>query len=142
MNENNQICELKIQLLKREAARLRRCRALLDREIEECAGEIVELEKERVATDKVKPVVDARPALVVGQSAWFDKLSDDAFVRISNLVRTPRRQIEEVLLPFSASALWRMVADGRFPKPIKLGARITAWRVRDIRNWLQRSHLR
>jgi prophage regulatory protein len=25
------------------------------------------------------------------------------------------------------------VKDGRFPKPVKLGPRITAWRVEDIR---------
>lgn len=142
MNGNDKICEFKIQLLEREMARLRRCRALLDHEIEECAGEICKLEKERATIEKAKPMIDARPALVVAQSAWFDKLSDDAFLRISSLVRTPSRQTEEVLLPFSASALWRMVSDGRFPHPIKLSARITAWRVRDIRSWLQRSDLR
>ncbi|WP_436296117.1 helix-turn-helix transcriptional regulator [Variovorax sp. LjRoot175] len=139
MNGNDKICELKIQLLEREMARLRRCRALLDHEIEDCAGEICEIEKERATIDSGQPMSDARP-ISVGQSAWFDKLSDDAFLRLTNLVRTPSRPTEEFLLPFSASALWRMVSDGRFPKPIKLSERITAWRVRDIRSWLLRSH--
>jgi predicted DNA-binding transcriptional regulator AlpA len=28
------------------------------------------------------------------------------------------------------------VAQGNFPKPLKLGPRITAWRVEDIREWI------
>lgn len=40
------------------------------------------------------------------------------------------------LLPFSAATLWRKVKDGTFPHPVKLSARITAWRASDIRNWL------
>ena len=29
---------------------------------------------------------------------------------------------------------WERVKEGKFPKPIKLGARISVWRVEDIRN--------
>lgn len=36
-------------------------------------------------------------------------------------------------VPVSKSTWWAGVKDGRFPKPIKLGPRITAWRVEDIR---------
>ena len=32
-------------------------------------------------------------------------------------------------LPFSRTTLWRMVRQGQFPKPIKLSARVTAWRA-------------
>ena len=35
-------------------------------------------------------------------------------------------------LPISRSSWWAGVKDGRFPKPVKLGPRITAWRVEDI----------
>lgn len=35
-------------------------------------------------------------------------------------------------IPVSKSTWWAGVKDGRFPKPIKLGARITAWRAEDI----------
>jgi len=37
------------------------------------------------------------------------------------------------LFPVSASTWWAGVRSGRFPKPVKLGERITAWRVEDIR---------
>ena len=36
-------------------------------------------------------------------------------------------------IPISKSTWWAGVKDGRFPKPVKLGSRITVWRVEDIR---------
>ena len=41
------------------------------------------------------------------------------------------------LVPFSAATLWRRVGAGEFPRPVKLGPRITAWRVEDVREWIQ-----
>ncbi|MBT05977.1 MAG: transcriptional regulator [Rhodospirillaceae bacterium] len=38
----------------------------------------------------------------------------------------------EPLLPISASSWWAGVAEGRFPKPVKLGPNTTAWRWEDI----------
>ena len=35
-------------------------------------------------------------------------------------------------LPISKSTWWAGVKSGRFPMPIKLGERITAWRQEDI----------
>lgn len=37
------------------------------------------------------------------------------------------------IIPVSKSTWWAGVASGRFPKPVKLGPRTTAWRVSDIR---------
>ena len=45
-------------------------------------------------------------------------------------VRLP--QILEVF-PVGKSTWWAGVKSGRFPKPVKLGVRTTAWRVDDIR---------
>ena len=42
-------------------------------------------------------------------------------------------QIIPTIFPFSSATLWRKVKAGTFPKPVKLGPRITAWRVEDIR---------
>jgi prophage regulatory protein len=42
-------------------------------------------------------------------------------------------QLIPAIFPFSSATLWRKVKDGTFPKPVKLGPRITAWRVDDIR---------
>lgn len=36
-------------------------------------------------------------------------------------------------IPVSKSTWWAGVASGRYPKPIKLGPRITAWRAEEIR---------
>lgn len=40
-------------------------------------------------------------------------------------------------IPFSAPTLWRKVKAGTFPKPIKLGENITAWKVDDVEAWLR-----
>jgi prophage regulatory protein len=40
-------------------------------------------------------------------------------------------------VPFSDTTLWRKVKKGEFPKPFKLSTNITAWRVEDIRSWLE-----
>lgn len=37
------------------------------------------------------------------------------------------------VFPVSRSTWWAGVKDGRYPKPVKLGPRMTAWRVEDIR---------
>ncbi|MDP2804006.1 MAG: AlpA family phage regulatory protein [Phreatobacter sp.] len=47
-------------------------------------------------------------------------------LRLSSII-APRGPI-----PVSKSTWWAGVKDGRFPKPIKLGTRITAWRSEDI----------
>ena len=36
------------------------------------------------------------------------------------------------LIPISKSWLWRCVKVGKFPKPVKLGPKITVWRKADI----------
>lgn len=36
------------------------------------------------------------------------------------------------LIPISKSTWWEGCKSGRFPKPIKLGPRTTAWRAEDI----------
>jgi predicted DNA-binding transcriptional regulator AlpA len=46
-------------------------------------------------------------------------------------------QLIPYVVPFSSSTLWRMVKAGKFPQPVKLSERVTAWRVEDIRAWMQ-----
>ncbi len=38
------------------------------------------------------------------------------------------------IIPISKSSWWAGVRSGRYPKPIKLSERCTAWRVEDIRD--------
>lgn len=60
-------------------------------------------------------------------------LPDEALVRQASLVSTPKRV---GLLGVSSATLWRWVKDGVFPKPMKLSANVTAWRMGDVREWL------
>lgn len=48
-------------------------------------------------------------------------------------------RLPEVLavFPISKSAWWAGVKDGRFPKPVKLGPKTSAWRVQDIRSLIE-----
>lgn len=66
----------------------------------------------------------------------FDEFPDSALVRQAQLVRDPNHPGRPTPLPFSTATFWRRVKDGSFPKPVKLGERITCWRVGDVRAWL------
>lgn len=46
------------------------------------------------------------------------------------------RQILEVI-PLGKTCWWEGVKSGRFPKPIKLSARCTAWKAEDIRQLIK-----
>lgn len=59
-------------------------------------------------------------------------LPDTGFVRLSSII-APSGPI-----PVSKSTWWQGVKDGRFPKPVKLGVKTTAWRVGDIRDLIER----
>ena len=58
-----------------------------------------------------------------------------------NVVRLPetgflRQPQVLVFVPISRSTLWRRIQAGTFPGPVKLSARVTAWRAEDVRNWI------
>lgn len=46
-------------------------------------------------------------------------------------------QLIPFIVPFSPATLWRKVKAGEFPKPVKLSKRVSAWRVEEIRSWMQ-----
>jgi prophage regulatory protein len=55
-----------------------------------------------------------------------DSLPRAGFVRLASIL-APRGPI-----PVGRSTWWAGVKSGRFPRPVKLGPRTTAWRVEDI----------
>jgi hypothetical protein len=61
-------------------------------------------------------------------------LPETGFVRQSQLVGRPGQPGP---IPFSAATLWRKVKAGLFPAPVKLSEGITAWRVEDVRKWIE-----
>lgn len=60
-------------------------------------------------------------------------LQSAAFLRARQLVKGPAP-----LLPFSDATLWRKVKAGEFPRPVKLGPKLTAWRAADVADWIER----
>ena len=57
----------------------------------------------------------------------------DSELPSSGFVRLPAIIAPKGPIPVSKSTWWAGVKVGRFPKPVKLGLRITAWRVEVIR---------
>ena len=47
-----------------------------------------------------------------------------------------RRPDVERLTALSRTTIYRLMDDGAFPRPLKLGARAVAWRAAEIREWL------
>jgi predicted DNA-binding transcriptional regulator AlpA len=61
----------------------------------------------------------------------YPELPTTGFVRLRSIL-APRGPI-----PVSKSTWWAGVKSGRFPKGVKLGPRITAWRVEDIQGLIR-----
>ena len=41
------------------------------------------------------------------------------------------------LLPVSEKTIWEWVRQGKFPKPIKVSANVTVWRLSEIQAWME-----
>lgn len=41
-------------------------------------------------------------------------------------------------LPVSKATIWRWVRQGRFPKPFKLGDRVTVWDMDEVENFISK----
>jgi len=58
-------------------------------------------------------------------NSYYNLLPDTGFVRLSTILK---------IIPVGKTTWYEGIKTGRFPKSVKLGKRITAWRVEDIRN--------
>jgi len=62
------------------------------------------------------------------------ELPKSGFVRLGQIIGDKKAEPPiTALIPVGKSTWWEGVKTGRFPKPVKLGPHITAWRVEDIR---------
>jgi predicted DNA-binding transcriptional regulator AlpA len=67
------------------------------------------------------------------------QLPDTGYLRLPQIIGNPRaRPPLPARIPVGKSTWWQGVKSGRFPQPVKLGPRITAWRVEDIRELIRR----
>jgi prophage regulatory protein len=73
--------------------------------------------------------------LNTGETKELEKhgLPQTGFVRLSSII-APCGPI-----PVGRSTWWAGVKTGRFPQPVKLGPRTTAWKVADIRDLIEKA---
>lgn len=57
-------------------------------------------------------------------------LPETGFIRLPDVLK---------VYPVSKSTWWAGIKEGRYPKPVKLGPKITAWRVEDIRTLIEQA---
>ena len=66
------------------------------------------------------------------------QLPETGFLRLSQIIGNSKSQPPlPPIIPVKKTCWWVGVKTGRFPKPVKLGPRVTAWRVEDIRNLIE-----
>ena len=68
------------------------------------------------------------------------KLPETGYLRLPQIIGDSQAEPPiPSIFPVSRSTWWAGVKAGRYPKPVKLGPRITAWRVEDIRSLIERT---
>jgi prophage regulatory protein len=67
-------------------------------------------------------------------------LPETGFLRITDIVgrkATEKAPAVRGIYPVSRSTWWAGVRAGRYPQPVRIGERCTAWRVEDLRALIQ-----
>ena len=59
----------------------------------------------------------------------FSTIPEIGFVRLKEVL---------TVIPIGKTSWWAGVKSGRFPKPVKLSERCTAWKAEDIRELIKR----
>ncbi len=78
----------------------------------------------------------ARPTPKTPNPRWFEHLPDAALIREQQII--PSDGNPTPLVHVSASTWWRWVRAGKAPQPIRMSDGVTAYRVGDLRQWLER----
>jgi hypothetical protein len=64
----------------------------------------------------------------------MNQLPETGFLRLPQIIGDPKADPPiPPIIPVKKSCWWQGVKSGRFPAPVKLGPRVTAWRVEHIR---------
>jgi prophage regulatory protein len=71
------------------------------------------------------------------QAAFFRAAYDKVHDRESIAERLIRRPEVEARTGLSRSTIYDWMKRGEFPQPVKLGARLVAWRESDVTEWLE-----
>ena len=65
-------------------------------------------------------------------------LPETGYLRLTQIVGDKKAGTPPII-PVSKSTWWAGVKSGRYPKPVKLSERCTAWRVEDIRALIEQA---
>lgn len=64
----------------------------------------------------------------------MNNLPETGYLRLPQIIGNPKADPPiPAIIPIGKSTWWAGVKSGRYPQPVKLSTRITAWRVEDIR---------
>jgi len=64
----------------------------------------------------------------------MSQLPETGYLRLAQIVGNPKANPPiPPIIPVSKSTWWAGIKIGRYPAPVKLGPRITVWRVDDIK---------
>lgn len=67
------------------------------------------------------------------------QLPEKGYLRLYQIIGNPKANPPIVsLIPISKTSWWNGVKSGKYPKPVKLGKRTTAWRAEDISALLEK----
>jgi predicted DNA-binding transcriptional regulator AlpA len=70
----------------------------------------------------------------------MNALQETGFLRLGQILGDAKRNIPP-LIPLCASTWWDGVKAGKYPKPVKLSGRVTAWRAEDIRRFIETGYV-
>jgi prophage regulatory protein len=75
-----------------------------------------------------------QPFKVYSMTLIVKQLPEAGFLRIWQIIGNPKAEPPTpALIPIGRTSFLNGVKSGKYPKPVKLGERTTAWRVEDIR---------
>lgn len=64
----------------------------------------------------------------------MNQLPEVGYLRLTHIIGNPSAEPPiPPIIPVSKSTWWAGVKSGKYPKPVKLSERTTAWRVEEIR---------
>ena len=76
----------------------------------------------------------ALDGLLEGQVIPWNRAKYEVMRMYDRLLR--RREVEEIT-SMSRSSIYRLMQDGEFPRPVKVGSAAVRWRASDITVWLE-----
>jgi len=68
----------------------------------------------------------------------MDNIPSKGYLRLSQIIGNKKTSpILAPLVPVGKTTWWEGVRKGTFPKPVKIGSRVTVWRIEDIQDLLK-----